>query len=97
MTAASSLETFQLNHCHYYCPEWLTSRNQHPNLSSTFLSNESNFKIVFMDCSAHQPQNMAAIPTFTGDSGPFLSLTGKQYVVAKLVAARLVVIPDKMW
>ena len=49
-----------------------------PNLSSTFLSNESNFKIVFMDCSARQPQSMAAIPTFTGDGGPILSLTGKQ-------------------
>ena len=29
-------------------------------------------------CSVRQPQSMAAIPTFTGDGGPILSLTGKQ-------------------
>jgi len=36
-------------------------------------------------CSVCQPQNMAAIPTFTGDGGPILSLTGKQRTEYALV------------
>ena len=36
-------------------------------------------------CSVCQPQNMAAIPTFTGDGGPILSLTGEQRMEYALV------------
>ena len=37
-------------------------------------------------CSVCQPQNMAAIPTFTGDGGPILSLTGEQCTNPAMVA-----------
>ena len=64
----------------------LTSRNQRASQVVTKIL-FYNFKIVFMEsrrrlhcgCNTCQTQSMAAIPTFTGDGGPILSLTGEQH------------------
>ena len=43
------------------------------------LKNQKCLRRLHCGCSTCQAQSMATVPTFTGDGGPILSLTGKQH------------------